>query len=199
MNESIQRTRKSSCVNARGIPPAGGPVILVEVVNKEKIVSVCNYLFFTWTPPGGVPDPPGRRGTRPPRGGYLTPPGGGTWTPRGGTWPPPPCGQTDGWMEGQTLIKTLPSLVLRTRAVKRHPYHMWHITLLLDSSGSSFLCGGDKEIRDRTGVIVHFGQIRSGRCQTDMTQLECPSSCFGGHGRTSVLFSEPPCNCPLMS
>ena len=31
-------TRKSSCVNARGIPPAGGPVILVEVVNKEKIV-----------------------------------------------------------------------------------------------------------------------------------------------------------------
>ena len=30
----------------------------------------------------------------------------------------PPCGQTDGWMEGQTLVKTLPSLVLRTRAVK---------------------------------------------------------------------------------
>ena len=29
----------------------------------------------------------------------------------------PPCGQTDGWMEGQTLVKTLPSLVLRTRAV----------------------------------------------------------------------------------
>ena len=34
----LQQTRKSSCVNARGIPPAGGPVILVEVVNKEKIV-----------------------------------------------------------------------------------------------------------------------------------------------------------------
>ena len=32
-------------------------------------------------------------------------------------YPPPPCGQTDGWMEGQTLVKTLPSLVLRTRAV----------------------------------------------------------------------------------
>ena len=31
--------------------------------------------------------------------------------------PPPPCGQTDGWMEGQTLVKTLPSLVLRTRVV----------------------------------------------------------------------------------
>ena len=30
----------------------------------------------------------------------------------------PPCGQTDGWMEGQTLVKTLPSLVLRTWAVK---------------------------------------------------------------------------------
>ena len=29
----------------------------------------------------------------------------------------PPCGQTDGWMEGQTRVKTLPSLVLRTRAV----------------------------------------------------------------------------------
>ena len=29
----------------------------------------------------------------------------------------PPRGQTDGWMEGQTLVKTLPSLVLRTRAV----------------------------------------------------------------------------------
>ena len=83
---------------------------------------------------------PGRGGylTRyPPRGwgGLGTPPWGGP-SPGGSGYPlllhgilgnvakhygiwVPPCGQTDGWMEGQTLVKTLPSLVLRTRAVIR--------------------------------------------------------------------------------
>ena len=92
-----------------------------------------------FSPPGGVPGPYLDLGT--PRGGTRTsvPPWGGTQTsvppPRGGVRVPPrlmafwemlqsimgygypPCGQTDGWMEGQTRVKTLPSLVLRTRAV----------------------------------------------------------------------------------
>ena len=72
-------------------------------------------------PPGGVPRPgPPRGGPGPPQG-VPGPPQGGTRTrtpPGGVPGPPlPPRGQTDGWMEGQTLVKTLPSLVLRTRAV----------------------------------------------------------------------------------
>ena len=75
----------------------------------------------TWsgTPPGGVP--------RPPLGGY--PVRGGTWSgtpllPHGilgnvakhyGIWVPPLW--TDRLMDGQTRVKTLPSLVLRTWAV----------------------------------------------------------------------------------
>ena len=83
----------------------------------------------TWPgyPPGGVPDrvPPLGGGPGTPPGGVRVPP-----PPRRclmafwemlqsimGYGYPPPCGQTDGWMEGQTLVKTLPSLVLRTRAV----------------------------------------------------------------------------------
>ena len=76
-------------------------------------------------PPGGVPGPPPGGGTQTPLGGYPDPPGGVPGPPRGvpgpprgsTRTPPPPCGQTDGRMEGQTLVKTLPSLVLRTRAV----------------------------------------------------------------------------------
>ena len=61
-------------------------------------------------PPPGVRYPP--RGVRYPPGGSGTPPGGsGTPLPQGGTrsGTPPPYGQTDGWMEGQTCVKTLPS------------------------------------------------------------------------------------------
>ena len=94
------------------------------------------------TPCRGVPGPWTPLGVRVPPGGIQVPlgsgyPPGGVWVPPGGVWVPPhclmafwemlqnimgygypPCGQTDGWMEGQTLVKTLPSLVLRTRAVK---------------------------------------------------------------------------------
>ena len=52
-------TRKSSCVNARGIPTAAYQVL---------------HPGWTWL-----------------------------------RYPPPPrCGQTDGWMDGQTRVKTLP-------------------------------------------------------------------------------------------
>ena len=108
--------------------------------------SFCPGRGGTWpgTPPRGSGYPPGGLGTPlgvrvPPRGVWV-PSQGGPGTPPGGvpdrvpptaSWhsgkcckalwdmgtPPPPCGQTDGWMEGQTLVKTLPSLVLRTRAV----------------------------------------------------------------------------------
>ena len=98
--------------------------------------------YLTWVPPpgGGVPDP-----CTPPGGGVPEPPPGGTrsggipdlGTPpqRGGVWVPPPASWhsgkcckalwdmgtpplwTDRLMDGQTRVKTLPSLVLRTRAV----------------------------------------------------------------------------------
>ena len=77
------------------------------------------------TPPGGYPDPPG---------GYLDPPT--PWGVPGQVPPPLPHGilgnvakhygiwvpplWTDRLMDGQTRVKTLPSLVLRTRAVKIH-------------------------------------------------------------------------------
>ena len=115
----------------------------------RRVVSTPSVVLPGYPPRGGYPDlgtpPGGGGGTRtsvppPPRGGTRTsvppPPGGypdlGTPPPRlphgilgnvakhYGIWvPPPPCGQTDGWMEGQTRVKTIPSLVLRTRAVKR--------------------------------------------------------------------------------
>ena len=125
-------TRKSSCVNARGIPPAVYWVILL--------------LSYLGTPPrpdlagGGIwPGYPPWQGTPlswP--GGYLdrVPPGRvppGRVPPPGWTWqgtPPGVCPmafwemlqsimgygyplpvdrQIDGWMEGQTRVKTLPS------------------------------------------------------------------------------------------
>ena len=89
----------------------------------------------TWPgypPPGGVQVPPG--------GWYLTgyPPEGMSGYPRGGVRVPPPLPHgilgnvakhygiwvpplwTDRLMDGQTRVKTLPSLVLRTRAVKNN-------------------------------------------------------------------------------
>ena len=74
------------------------------------------------TPPGGVPRPqypPGGGGTR-----TSVPPPAASWHSGKcckALWDmgTPPCGQTDGWMEGQTRVKTLPSLVLRTRAVMK--------------------------------------------------------------------------------
>ena len=86
------------------------------------------------TPPGGVPDLGNPPGGVPDLG---NPPGGGPdpGTPPGGTPPPLPHGilgnvakhygiwvpplWTDRLMDGQTRVKTLPSLVLRTRAVMK--------------------------------------------------------------------------------
>ena len=50
-------------------------------------------------PAGGTPG----RGTLPAGPGWGTPPPGWTWPGYA------PCGQTDGWMDGQTRVKTLPS------------------------------------------------------------------------------------------
>ena len=62
------KTRKSSCVNARGIPPARGRKIL--------------------TPPPAGPDPP-LAGPDPPGQLDLTPPPAGPDPPASWTWPPP--------------------------------------------------------------------------------------------------------------
>ena len=111
-----RKTRKSSCVNARGIPPAVYWVLLL-----------LSYLgtpppILTW--PGGVPNlvPPNPRagytpwqGTPPPAGpGRVPPPPwclshgilGDVAKHMGYGYPPPPV---DRQMEGQTRVKTLPS------------------------------------------------------------------------------------------
>ena len=90
----------------------------------------------TWPgyPPGGgyltrVPPQGGYLTRVPPRGGPGNPPGGGTWPGYPPTsWHSGKCCKalwdmgtpplwTDRLMDGQTRVKTLPSLVLRTRAV----------------------------------------------------------------------------------
>ena len=48
----------------------------------------------------------------PPLKNYTPPPLAASWTP--------PCGQTESWMDGQTRVKTLPSPILRMRAVIKH-------------------------------------------------------------------------------
>ena len=78
---------------------------------------------WTWpTPPQAGPDsPPQAAGPDPPWQLDLTPPGQLDLTPPPSwTWPPPVDRQICGWMEGQTRVKTLPSLILRTRAVITH-------------------------------------------------------------------------------
>ena len=86
--------------------------------------------YLTGYPPGGTRTPPGGPGT--PRGGYLTgyPPGGGTWPgyPPAASWhsgkcckalwdmgTPPPCGQTDWWMDRRVSKHYLPSYYVRGR------------------------------------------------------------------------------------
>ena len=114
----------------------------------RRVVSTPSVVLPGYPPPGGgtrisVPPPGGGYpdlGTPPPQGGYPdlgTPPGGGVpgpWYPpprlphgilgnvakHYGIWVPPPL-WTDRLMDGQTRVKTLPSLVLRTRAVMSHP------------------------------------------------------------------------------
>ena len=94
-------------------PPRGGTQTLVPPPGGGTQTSVPPLGGGTRTsvppPPRGVPGP-----RYPPRlpHGIL-----GNVAKHYGIWVPPPCGQTDGWMEGQTRVKTLPSLVLRTRAV----------------------------------------------------------------------------------
>ena len=87
----IWATRKSSCVNARGIPPARG----------RKMLTPPRQLDLTPPPPCqlDLTPPPKLDLTPPPPVGWLTWP---SPPPAGWTWPPPPCGQTN-------KVKLLPS------------------------------------------------------------------------------------------
>ena len=111
-------TRKSSCVNARGIPTAAYQVL--------HLFPEVGYPSGRGIPParsdgggGGVREvgyppsmgyPPVRSDQGGTQGGVLprqgVPPQAGPGPGRG---TPPRCGQTDGWMDGQTRVKTLPS------------------------------------------------------------------------------------------
>ena len=106
-------TRKSSCMNARGI--------LTTAYQVLHLLSCTRWDTF---PPVRVPPPlPGLMGYPPSdRGTPLAGSGWGTLL-AGPSWgtPLPPCldlggypppavdRQTDGWMDGQTCVKTLPS------------------------------------------------------------------------------------------
>ena len=96
---NVHETRKSSCVNARGIPTS-----VYQVLHLFPEVGYPPGPGLTW---GGYPrwDTHLAGGT-PPGWTWLGYHPSWTWT-----WPgyPPRCGQTDGWMDGQTRVKTLPS------------------------------------------------------------------------------------------
>ena len=80
------RTRKSSCVNARGIPPARGRKMLTPPPCQLDLTPPPRWLDLTLTPL-----PPGW--TWPPRRLDLTPPTSWTWPPpTSWTWPPPSAG-----------------------------------------------------------------------------------------------------------
>ena len=103
-------------MNARGIPTATYQVLhlLPEVGYPPP-----GGTTLAKSPQGGYPrwgtPQPGlmggiQGGGTPSQVGY--PPAGPGWgtPPPGWTWPGyPPCRQTDGWMEGQTRVKILPS------------------------------------------------------------------------------------------
>ena len=128
-------TRKSSCVNARGIPTAAYQVLHL----LPKVGSPPLRQGYTHPPArsdsGGYPrwgNPP-TRGTPPQHrspsarsdGGYPrwgTPPGRGT-PPPAWTWPgypPPPPVRTDRMMDGQTHVKTVGN---HSRGRKAEPYY----------------------------------------------------------------------------
>ena len=85
-----------------------------------RVVTTHSVVLSWLTPPPPLPagpDPPGWTWppsqldlTPPPHWLDLTPPSW-TWPPPSWTedWPPPPRGQTESWMDGQTRVKTLPS------------------------------------------------------------------------------------------
>ena len=121
-------TRKSSCVNARGILPAVYWVLLL----LSYLGTPPPVLTWLGTPPTGYPPAgspqqgtpqqgtpcgrvPSRLGTPPAAPGRVPPwclPHGilGNVAKHYGIWVPPPVDrQIDGWMDGQTRVKTLPS------------------------------------------------------------------------------------------
>ena len=109
------KTRKSSCVNARGIPTAAYQVLHLLTEVGYPPVQVW------WRVPGVPGVPPIRV---PPRQGTPLPPGPGSGTPPLPAPPPGPrsgmCGQTDGWMDGwidRHVSKYYLPVVLRTRSV----------------------------------------------------------------------------------
>ena len=98
MEEIALVTRKSSCVNARGIPPARGRKMLTPPPAAGPDPPHPRQLDLT--PPATEPDPPRQLDlTPPPAAGPDPPPGSWTWPPPAAgpdpppwswTWPPPP-------------------------------------------------------------------------------------------------------------
>ena len=129
---SENKTRKSSCVNTRGIPPAVWRVLILLSYLGWSPPST----GWTWPPPPPAgPDPPWLDQT-PPRLDLTPdppPPVGWTWPPPaagpdppppraarpgpptlGWTWSPP-LGQTDLWMDRHVSKHYLPSYYVRGR------------------------------------------------------------------------------------
>ena len=129
------RTRKSSCMNARGIPPAwtwptppppwlthpsppGWPTPPPLLTHPSPLLTPPPP---GWPTPTPLADPPLPRLTHP--SPVADPP-----LPPGWTWPTPPprldlTHPPRGQTEGQTRVKTLPSPILRMRAVNIHTAH----------------------------------------------------------------------------
>ena len=110
----INTTRKSSCVNTRGIPPARGRKMLTPPPTSWTDLTPPGWTDLT-SPPAGWTDltPPGWTDlTPPPRWLDLTPPAGWTWPPPPRLDLTPPPG-----VDWQTKWNYYLPVVLRTRAV----------------------------------------------------------------------------------
>ena len=107
---NIFKTRKSSCVNARGIPPARGRKMLTPP--RLDLTPPLSAGPDSPLPPSAGPDHP------PPSAGPDPPPSVGPDPPLvSWTWPPPPAGSTPPqvWTDKQSETITFPSYYVRGR------------------------------------------------------------------------------------
>ena len=129
---NLNTTRKTSCVNARGIPPERGRKMLTPPPRLAGPDPPPQSAHWPDPPPGWLdltPPPVGSLTWPPPIGSLTWPPPGWTWPPPVGslTWPPPPGSAgpdpPPGWtwpppgVDRQTKWNYYLPVVLRTRAV----------------------------------------------------------------------------------
>ena len=190
INNFTSSTRKSSCVNARGIPTAA-----YQVLHLLPEMGYPPWQEYppdqVWVPPpsplAGVPPLPARsaggggtRGGAPPCPPPARSDGRGTWAGPGFGTPPPPSGPGQGTTPptGVYRLKILPSLILRMRSVNMfQPCDTLSRLHTMDSSDSPLvqhlLTSWRPSLFDpHTSSIYLRGRARSGGVQAHFTKCK---------------------------